>query len=109
MVYRVVEVCLDRDLLACLVSGAAATMSAIEIMKDSAPRLGIAPLICKTADGAGDHAVYNRLVVVRIRPPGTGPIPGNSRRIVRPGDSAQNYAARNTQGANRRTPRLDWD
>src|SRR5580658_1999866 len=98
VVCRVVEVRLDGDLLAGLVSRVAATMSAIEIMKDGAPRLGIALLICKAAHGAGDHAVDRSLVVVGIRPPGTCPIPRYCRRIVRPGDSAGNNAAWNTQG-----------
>src|ERR1700748_3774465 len=71
MVRRVVEVRLDCDLLAGLVPSVAATVSAIEIVKHRAPRLGIALLICKTADGARDHAVNYSLVVVGIRPPGT--------------------------------------
>jgi hypothetical protein len=45
MISCVVEVCLDCDLLARLVSGVAAAMSAIEIVEDSAPCLGIVLLI----------------------------------------------------------------
>src|ERR1700678_1465677 len=96
MVRRVVQVRFDGDLLASLVSHVAATMRTIEIVKDGAPRLGIALLICKTADGAGDHAVDPSLVVVGVRPPVPCPIPGHCRRIVCPGDSAGDNAAWNT-------------
>jgi len=47
----VVKVRLDCDLLVGLVSDVATIMSAIEIVEDGAPYLGIALLICKTADG----------------------------------------------------------
>src|ERR1700733_11254300 len=101
MVRRVVKVRLDCDLLAGLVPGAAATTSAIVIVEDGAPCLGVALFNCKTADGAGDHAVNRSLVVVSVRPPGPCPIPGHRCRIVCPGDSAGNYAARNTQRGKR--------
>src|ERR1700733_3114529 len=97
MIRCVVQIRFDCDLLACLVSGVAATMSAIEILKHRAPCLGIALLICKTADGAGDHAVNHNQVVVSVRPPGTCPIPRYCRWIVCPGDPAGNNAAWNTQ------------
>jgi hypothetical protein len=71
-------------------------MSAIEIVKDGTPRLGIAFLIGKAADGGRDHAVYHSLIVVGVCPPGPRPIPGHSRRIVRPGNSAGNDSAWNT-------------
>lgn len=95
VIYRVIQIRLDRDLLAGFVSGVATTMGAIEILKHGAPRLRIALLICEGADGTGEHAVNHSLVVVGIRPPGTRPVPGDSRRIMRPGDPAGNYAARN--------------
>src|ERR1700730_10959280 len=101
MVRRVVEVRLDCDLLAGLVPRVAATMSAIEILKNGAPRLGIALLICKTADGAGDHAVNRSLVVVGVRPPGTCSIPGHCRRIVCPCDSTGNHTAGDTDRGER--------
>src|SRR6202046_3908288 len=98
MIRCVVQVWLDCDLFAGLVSDGATIMGASEIVEDGAPCLGIALLICKTADGAGDHAVNHSLVVVGVRPPGTCPLPGHSCRIVSPGDSAGNYAAGNTSG-----------
>ena len=84
MVRRVVKVRLDGDLLTGFVLSVAATMGAIEMINDGAPCQGIALLICKTADGAGDHAVDRGLVVVGVRPPGTYPIPGHCHRSVRP-------------------------
>jgi hypothetical protein len=85
----VVQVRLDCDLLTGPVSGVAANMSAIEVAKDRDPCLRIAFLICKAADGAGDHVVNCRLIVVSILPPETCPIPGHSRRsctqVTRPG------------------------
>ena len=96
MVGCVVQVRLDRDLLAGLVSGFATAMGVIEVVKDEAPRFSIALLICKAANGSGNHAVNHRLVVVRIGPPRTRSIPGDSSRIVNPGDSAGNNAARNS-------------
>jgi hypothetical protein len=101
MIRCVIQVRLDRDLLAGLVSSLATTISAIEILKHCAPCVGIAFLICKTADGAGDHAVNHNLVVVSVRPPGTCSIPGHCCWIVCPGDSAGNHAARNTQWGKR--------
>src|ERR1700733_8136889 len=95
MVRSVVQVCLDGHFLASPVSGVAATMSAIEIFKDGAPCLCIAFLVCKTAEGVGDHAVNGSLVVIGVCPPGTCPIPGHSRRIMHPGDSTGNHAAGN--------------
>src|ERR1700747_1110916 len=95
MIRCVVQVCLDRDLLAGFVSSFAPPMSAIEVLKDRAPCLRIVFLICKTANGPGNHAVDYRLVVVGISPPGTCAIPGHSRGVVRPSDSAGNDAARN--------------
>src|ERR1700758_244617 len=83
----VVKVGLDCHFLSSPVPGVAATMTAIEILKDSAPCLGIVVLNCKTLDRARDHAVNYRLVVVFVFPPGTCPIPRHSRRIMRPGDS----------------------
>src|SRR5580698_7038743 len=96
MVRRIVEVCLDRNPLAGLESRVAATMGAIEIMENCAPRLGIALLIGNAAYGMRDHAINHGLVVVGVRPPGTRPIPCHGCRIVRPGNSAGNDAARNT-------------
>lgn len=52
--------------------------------------------ICKTANGPGNHAVNYRLVVVGVGPPRTRAIPGHSRRIVRPSDSAGNDATGNS-------------
>src|SRR6202035_3329019 len=95
MIRCVVQVRLDRNLLPRTVSGFAATMSTIEVLKDGVPCLGVAFLICKTANGTGNHVVNHRLVVISISPPRTGAIPGHSRRIVRPRDSAGNDAARN--------------
>src|SRR5271163_2358309 len=97
MIYRVIQVRLDGDLLTGLVPRVTAAMSAIVVVKNGAPRLSIALLIGKTADGAGDHAVNYSLIIVGVRPPGTSPIPGHSRRIVRPGNAAGNDAAGNTQ------------
>src|SRR5580692_1025809 len=96
MVGGVVQVRLDRNLLASFVSSFAATMSAIEVLKDGVPCLGVVFLICKTADGPGNHAINYRLVIVGIGPPRTCSIPGHSRRIVRPSDSAGNDAAGNS-------------
>ena len=78
------------------VSGFTATMSAIEVVKDGAPCLGITFLTCKAANGPGNHAVDYRLVIVGIGPPGTCAIPGHSRRIVRPSDSAGDDAPGNS-------------
>src|SRR5258708_20148165 len=97
MIRCVVHVRLDGDLLAGLVPGFAAPMSAIEVAKDGAPCLGIAFFICKTANGPLNHAVNYRLVVVSIGPPGTCAIPLHCRGIVRPSDSAGNDAAGNSQ------------
>src|ERR1700739_1623735 len=52
MIRCVLQVGLDGDFLAGLVPRVAATVGAIEMMKNRAPRLGIALLVCKTADGA---------------------------------------------------------
>src|SRR5580692_11125437 len=95
MIRCVVQVCLDRNLLPGAVSGFAAPVSTIEVLKDGVPCLGVAFLIRKTANGTGDHAVTHRLVVISIGPPRTCAIPGYSRRIVRPSDSAGHDAARN--------------
>src|SRR5580700_5606345 len=95
MIRCVVQVSLDCHFLASPVPSVAATMSAIEILKDGAPCLGIAFLNCKTPDGARDHAVNYRLAVVGVFPPGTCPIPRHSRRIMRPGDWSGNHAAGN--------------
>src|SRR5579863_6240432 len=92
MTRRVVQVGLDCHFLASLVPGVAATMSAIEILEDGAPCLGIAFLNCKTPDGARDHAVNYSLAVVGVFPPGTCPIPCHSRRVMRPGHSTGNHA-----------------
>src|ERR1700761_4632254 len=94
----VVQVGLDCDLFTSAVSGVPATMRAIEIAKDGDPCLRIAFLICKTANGAGDHVVNCGLIVVGIIPPGTSPIPGHSGGIVHPGNSTGNDAAGNTYG-----------
>src|SRR5580765_6860223 len=96
MVRGVVQVRLNCDLLAGLVSGVAAIMSAIEVVKDGVPCLGIAFLISKTANRSGNHAVDYRLTIVGIRPPGTCAIPGHGRRIVRPRDSTGKHAAGNS-------------
>src|SRR6201985_1029065 len=88
MIRCVVQVRLDGHFLASLVPDVAATMSAIEIFEDGVPRLGIAFLVSETAERAGDHAINRSLVVVGVYPPGTCSIPGHSRRIMRPGDSA---------------------
>src|ERR1700692_4570044 len=98
MIRCVVQVRLDRDLLAGTVSAFAATMSTIEVLKDGVPCLGVAFLICKTANGTGNHAVNHSLVIISIGPPRTCAIPGHSRRIVRPRDSAGNEAAGNSHG-----------
>src|ERR1700745_109603 len=96
MVRCVVQVRLDRNLLPSTVSGFAAPMSAIEVLKDGVPRLGVAFLICKTTNGPVNHAVNRRLVIIGIGPPRTCAIPGHSRRVVRPSDSAENDAAGNS-------------
>src|ERR1700751_3962305 len=96
MVRCFVQVRLDRKLLPSTVSGFAAPMSAIEVLKDGVPCLGVAFLVCETANGTGNHAVNHRLVVISIGPPRTGAIPGHSRRIVRPTDSAGHDAAGNS-------------
>src|ERR1700688_2366240 len=96
MIRGVVKVRLDRNFLTGRVSGVAATMSAIEVLEDGLPCLGVAFLICKTANGTGNHAVNCRLVVISIGPPRNCAIPGHSRRIVRPSDSAGNDAAGNS-------------
>src|ERR1700747_2717009 len=96
MVRCVVQVRLDRNLSSSAVSSFAAPMSAVEVLKDGVPRLGVVFLICKTADGPGNHAVNYRLVIVGIGPPRTRAIPGQTRRIVRPTYSAGNDAAGNS-------------
>src|ERR1700688_2078521 len=96
MIRGVIQVRLDRNLLPSTVSGFAAPVSAIEVLKDGVPCLGVAFLIRKTANGPGNHAVNYRLVIVGIGPPRTCAIPGHSRRIVPPSDSAGNDAARNS-------------
>src|ERR1700751_5408070 len=101
MVRCFVQVRLDRNLLPSTVSGFAAPMSAIEVLKDGVPCLGVAFLICKTANGPGNHAVNHRLVVVGIGPPRTCAVPGHSRRIMRPRNSAGNHTARNTHWGKR--------
>jgi hypothetical protein len=97
MIGGIIQVRLDRDLLAVSVSGFAATVRLIVIVKNGVPCLGIVFLIGKTAKGPGNHAVNHGLVVVGIGPPRTCAIPGHRRRIVRPSDSAGNYAASNSQ------------
>jgi hypothetical protein len=87
----------ELDFLARLVSGVAATMSAIEIIENGVPCLCIAFLVCKTAERARDHAVNYSLTVVGVLPPGTCSIPGHSRRIVRPGNSAGGHTAGDTE------------
>src|SRR5580704_9085388 len=101
MIRCVVQVRLDRNLLPSSVSDFATRMSAIEVLKDGGPCLGVAFLICKTANGPGNHAVNGRLIIVGVGPPRTCAIPGHSRRIVRPSDSAGYDAARNTYGGKR--------
>src|SRR5271169_6991536 len=96
MVRGVVQVRLDRNLLPSAVSGFAAPMSTIEVLKDGVPCLGVVFLICKTANGPGNHAVNYRLVIVGVGPPRTCAIPSHCRRIVRPSDSAGNDAPRNS-------------
>src|SRR5580658_3122419 len=96
MVGCVVQVRLDRNLLPGTVSGFAVTMSAIEVLKDGIPCLRVALLICKTANGPGNHAVNYSLVIVGISPPRTCAIPSHSRRIVRPSDSAGSNATGNS-------------
>src|SRR6201987_4345250 len=96
MIRCVVQIRLDRNLLPSAVSGFAAPMRAIEVLKEGVPCLGVAFLICKTANGPGNHAVNYRLVVVGIGPPRTCALPGHSRRIVPPSDSAGNDAAGNS-------------
>src|SRR6202041_3419981 len=108
MVRRVVKVRLDCDLLAGLVPGAAATTSAIVIVEDGAPCLGVALFNCKTADGAGDHAVNRSLVVVSVRPPGPCPIPGHRCRscaqVTRPGTTPRGTPNGESVGSNREEP-----
>src|ERR1700749_4091380 len=96
MVRCVIQVRLDRNLLPSFVSGFAAAMKAIEILKDGGPCLGVAFLIGETANGPGNHAVKNGLVIMGIGPTRPCAGPGNSRRIMRPSDSAGNDAARNS-------------
>ena len=89
MIRCVVQVRLDGDLLAGLVSRVAAAMSVLEIVKHRTPCLGIALLICETADGPGDHAVNRSLDVVGVSPPGARSIPGHTAgscaQVTRPG------------------------
>src|SRR5271154_1986391 len=92
----VVQVRLNRNLLPSTVSGFAAPVSAIEVLKDGVPCQGVALLICKGTNGTGNHAVNYRLVVVGVGPPRTFAIPGHRRRIVRPSDSAGNDTAGNS-------------
>src|ERR1700683_453215 len=101
MVRGIVQVRLDGNLLAGPVAGFTTTMSTIEVLKDGAPRLGIGFLICKFANGPRNHAVDYRLVIVSIGPPRTSAIPGHSRWIARPSDSAGNDAAGNSQWGKR--------
>jgi hypothetical protein len=96
MVRCVVQVRLDRNLLPSTVSGFAAPASVIEVLKDGVPCLDVAFLICETANGSGNHAVNYRLVIVGIGLPRTCAIPGHSRRMVRPSDSAGSDAAGNS-------------
>src|SRR5882724_7227270 len=95
MILCVVKVRLDRDFFARFVSGVAATTTAIEVVKDGTPCPRIVLFICKTANGVGNHAVNHRLIVISIGPPGACAVPGYSRRVVRPSDSAGNDAAGN--------------
>src|SRR5580658_10166744 len=101
MIRCVVQVRLNRNLLPSSVSGFAATMSAIEVLKDGVPCLGVAFLICKAANGPGNHAVNCSLVIMGIGPPRTSAIPGYSCRIVRPSDSAGNNTAGDSQWGKR--------
>src|ERR1700739_1237773 len=96
MVRCVVQVRLDRNLLSSTVSGFAAPVSTIEVLKDGVPCRGVTFLVCKTANGPGNHAVNYRLVIVGIDPPRACAIPGHGHRIVRPSDSAGNDAAGNS-------------
>src|SRR5579864_3875410 len=96
MIRCVVQVGLDCYFLATLIPVVVATMTAIEILEDGTPCLGIALLIGKTPDRARNHSVNDSLVVVGVFPPGTCPIPRHSRRVMRPGDSAGDHAAGNT-------------
>jgi hypothetical protein len=95
MINRIVQVRLDCDLLAALVSDVAPAMGAVEVVKDCVPRQGIVFLIGKALDGTGDHAVNRSLIIVGVCPPGPGPIPGYRFGIVRPGNPARNYPSRN--------------
>src|SRR6266404_2716974 len=95
MILGIVKVRLDRDFFARLVSEVAAGTTAIEVVEDGTPCLGIVLFICKTANGVGNHAVNHRLIVISIGPPGTCAVPGYSGRVVRPSDSAGNDAAGN--------------
>src|SRR5258705_8202675 len=96
MILCVIKVRLNCDFFAHLVSGVAATMTAIEVVEDGTPGLSIILFICKTANGVGNHAVNDRLIVISIGPPRTCAVPGYSLRVVRPSDSAGNYAAGNS-------------
>src|SRR5690242_5841069 len=96
MVRCVVQVGLNCDLLAGLVSGVAAIMRAIEVVKDGVPCLGVAFLICKTSNRSGNHTINYSLIIVCISPPGTCAIPDHSRRIMRPRDSTGKHAAGNS-------------
>src|SRR5580692_2050424 len=96
MIRCIVQVGLDCHFLASPVPGVTATMSAIEILEDGAPCLRIVLVKCKTPDRARNRAVNDSLVVVGVFPPGPRPIPGHSRGIMRPGDSAGNHTPGNT-------------
>jgi len=97
----VVQIRLDGDLLSSLVSSVAATMSAVEVVKNGVPCLGVAFLICQRANGSRNHAVDYRLVVINIGPPRACPIPGHSRWIMCPSDTAWNNTSPNSQGRKR--------
>src|SRR5260370_5272894 len=96
MILCVVKVRLNRDFFARRVSGVAATTTAIEVVEAGSPGLGIVVCSGKTANGVGNHAVNHRLIVTSIGPPRTCAVPGYSRRVVRPSDSAGNDAAGNS-------------
>src|SRR6266404_8686859 len=96
MILGVVKVRLDRDFFARLVSEVASATTAIEVVEDGTPGLSIILFICKTANRVGNHAVNHRLIVISIGPPRTCAVPGYSRRVVRPSDSAGNHAAGNS-------------
>ena len=63
--------------------------------------LGVAFLICQRANGSRNHAVDYRLVVINIGPPRACPIPGHSRWIMCPSDTARNNTWPNSQGRKR--------